>query len=95
MVAELLLADSARCVDLVAEDEERHFGKLLDPEQCIEFGLRLGEALKVGGVDEEDDAGDLGEIIAPETSSLCVTSQIKGCELDVSDGEFFRGYWRG
>jgi hypothetical protein len=68
MVAELLLRDSTRGIDLVAEDEERHLGELLDGEQAVELGLALRETLEVGGVDEEDDTVDLGEVITPETA---------------------------
>lgn len=39
VVTELLLANGARCIDLVAENEERHLGQLLDGEQCVELSL--------------------------------------------------------
>ena len=69
VVPQLLLADCARGVDLVAEHEEGHLRELLDGEQGVELRFRLGEALKVGAVDEEDDAVNLGEVVAPETAS--------------------------
>jgi hypothetical protein len=43
-------------------------------------------------VDEEDDAADFGEVVAPEASGLGVTAEIEGCEFYVTDGEFFRGW---
>ena len=38
-MSELLLAHSAECVDLVAENEEGNLGEFLDGEQRVEFGL--------------------------------------------------------
>lgn len=69
MVTELLLADGARCVNLVAKDEEGHLGQLLDRQKRVKLRLRLGEALVVSGVDKEDDAVNLGEVVTPEAAS--------------------------
>ena len=57
-------------IDLVAQDEKRDFGELFHGKKGVEFGLRLGETLKVFGVYEEDYAGDFGEIVFPETPGL-------------------------
>ena len=65
-VAQLLLADGARRVNLVAEDQERHPRELLDGEQRVELRAALAEALVVLCVDEEDDAVDLGEVVLPQ-----------------------------
>ena len=74
VMSELLLADGAGRVDLVAEDEERHLGELLDGEQRVELRLGLGEPLNVDAVDEEDDAVDLREVIPPEAA--CCSRQV-------------------
>ena len=66
---ELVLAHGAGCVNLVAEDKEGDLRELLDGEEGIELRLGLGEALKVGAVDEEDDPVDLGEVVPPEAAS--------------------------
>jgi hypothetical protein len=66
VVAELFLRHGARCIDLVAEDEERHLGELLDREQRVQLGLALREALKVGAVHKEDNPVHLREVVAPE-----------------------------
>lgn len=71
VVSQLLLAHSSYSVDLVAKDQERNFSELLDGEQRVELGFRLGETLVVGGVDQEDDTVDLGEVVAPETTGCC------------------------
>lgn len=68
LVTQLILGDGVGMVDLVAEDEERHLGEILHGEQGIEFGLGLGETLVVLGIDQEDDAADLGEVVLPQTA---------------------------
>lgn len=68
MVPELLLADSTRGVNLVAENKEGNLRELLDREECVELSLRLGEPLEVGAVDEEDDAVDLWEVVLPQAA---------------------------
>jgi hypothetical protein len=69
MVPQLLLANSAGCINLVTENEERDSRELLNRQESVKFSFRLGETLKVGTIDEEDDTRDLGEIITPETTS--------------------------
>lgn len=64
-VPQLFLADGARGVDLVAEDEERDLAELLDRKQRVELSLGLVEALRVLRVDEKDDAVDFGEVVLP------------------------------
>lgn len=68
VVPELLLADSAHGVNLVPKDQEGHLGQLLDGQEGVELRLGLGEALKVGRVDEEDDTVDFREVVAPEAA---------------------------
>ena len=67
-MAELVLGDGVGVVDLVAQDDEGHLAQLLHGQEGVELGLGLGEALVVLGVDEEDDAVDLGEIILPQAA---------------------------
>ena len=66
---ELVLAHSAGCVNLVAEDKEGDLGELLNGEEGVKLRLGLGEPLKVSTVDEENDTIDLGEVITPEATS--------------------------
>lgn len=54
-------------IDLVPQYEKRDFGELFHGKEGVEFGFRLGETLEVFGVDEENYAGDFGEIVLPET----------------------------
>jgi hypothetical protein len=67
-VSELILADGIGVVDLVSEDQEGDLGELLHGEEGIEFGLGLGEALNVLGIDEEDNAANFGEVVLPQAS---------------------------
>ena len=68
VVSKLFFTNCARCVNLVAENEEGDFGKLLNGKESVEFGLGFRESLKVGRVDEEDDTVDFREVVAPETA---------------------------
>ena len=67
-MSQLVLADGVWVVDLVAEDQEGDFGEVFHREQGVELGFRFGEALVVFGVDEKDDAGHFGEVVAPEAA---------------------------
>jgi hypothetical protein len=91
LAPELILADRLGVVDLVAENDEGDVGELLHAEERIELGLGLGKTLVVLGVDEEDDAADLGEVVAPQAAGLSVTAEIECCELDVTDRQLFGG----
>jgi hypothetical protein len=68
LVTELILGDRVGVIDLVAEHEEGHLGEVLHGEQGVQLGLGLGEALVVLGIDQEDDAVDLGEVVLPQTA---------------------------
>jgi len=54
-----MYARGAAEVDLVAQDEEGHVVQLLAAEQLIQLLLRLGEALAVVRVHQEDDGVNL------------------------------------
>lgn len=75
-MSELLLADSAGCVNLVAEDEEGHLGELLDGKECVQLSLRLGEPLEVRTVDQEDDTVYLREVVAPKPTCWCAALSV-------------------
>jgi hypothetical protein len=68
LVSQLVLGDSVRVVDLVAQDDEGDLGELFHREKGIELGLGLCESLVVLGIDKEDDTVNIGEVIAPDTS---------------------------
>lgn len=65
---QLLFAHRVRMIDLVAQDQEGDFGEVFHAEEGVQLGFGFGEALVVFGVDEEDDAADFGEVVAPETA---------------------------
>lgn len=88
---QLLLADGVGMIDLVAEDQEWRLLQLFHAEQRIELGLALGEALWVLGIDEEDDAGDLGEVVLPQAARLLVATEVEGGETTAADAQFFAG----
>lgn len=86
---ELVLTDSVGVVDLVAQHEEGSLAQILHAEQRIELSLALGEALGVLGIDEEDNAADLREVVLPQAAGLLVTAQVEGGEAAAADGELF------
>ena len=67
-MSHLILRDSIRMVDLVAENDKGNLGELFHREKGVELSLGLLESLVVLGVDKEDNAVDLGEVVAPDTS---------------------------
>lgn len=95
LVPKLVLAHSVGVVDLVSEDEEGSLAQILHAEQGVELSLALGEALRVLGVDEEDDAADLGEVVFPQAAGLLVTAQVERGEAAAADGKFFGGRVEG
>lgn len=92
---QLILAHSVGVINLVTQDKEGSLAQVLHAEQRIELGLALGEALGVLGVDEEDDAADLGEVVLPQAAGLLVTAQVEGVEAHAADGQLFGGRVEG
>lgn len=88
-VLELELGHGLGHVDLVAQNQEGHSLELLNGKQRVELGLGLGESSRVGNVNEEDNAVDLGEVVLPHSSSLDMSTEIEGCEFAVADGQLF------
>lgn len=62
---EILFTDGVWVIDLVAEDQERDFGKVFHGQEGVELGFGFGEAFVVFGVDKEDDAAYFGEVVTP------------------------------
>jgi hypothetical protein len=81
-------------VDLVAENDKGDVGELLHAEKRVELSLGLSKTLVVLGIDEEDDAADLGEVVAPQAAGLGVATEIERCELNVAYRQLFGG-WGG
>lgn len=78
-------------INLVAKYDKGGVGQFLHSEKSVELGFGFNKTLVVLRIDKENDAGDFGKVVAPETTGLCVTAEIEGRELDVPDGKFFRG----
>lgn len=65
LVSKIILGDGIWVVNLVAKDDKWDLLKLLHGEKSIELGLGLGETLVILSIDEEDNAGDLWEVVLP------------------------------
>jgi hypothetical protein len=68
LVSELVLGNGLGVVDLVAQDDKRHLGKLLHGEESVELGLGLREALVILCVNEEDYTVNLREVVSPDAA---------------------------
>lgn len=82
-VSQLLLRLGLWVIDLVAEDNEGNLGEFLHGKKGIEFGLDFGESDVVDGIDEEDNAVNLGEVISPDTTGYSKSAMMKLCVLRV------------
>lgn len=89
--AQLVLRGSAAHVDLVAKDEEGHLREVLRREQAVQLLLRLDETLAVVRVHQENNRVNLRKIVLPDLACNLVAAQIKSAELDLCNGELFRG----
>jgi len=65
MMSELLLAHSAGSVNLITQDKERNFVKLLNGEESVKLSFGLSESLEVCAVNEEDDSVHLWKVVTP------------------------------
>jgi len=68
-VSQLIFRHGVRVVDLVAENQERYLGQIFHGEEGVEFGLGLGEAFVIFGIDEEYDSRYFGKVVAPKAAS--------------------------
>lgn len=68
---------------LVGEDKQHGVGKLLLLHHLVQLLARLGEALGVVAVDDEDDALRVLEVMAPEWADLVLPTDIPHGEVDV------------
>lgn len=66
--AELVLADGLGMINLVSENQEGNLAELLHAQERIKLGLGFEKTLMVFAVDQEDNSGDLGEVVLPETA---------------------------
>ena len=64
-MSKLVLGDGVWVINLVTQDDEWHLLELFHGEEGIKFSLGLGQALVVLGIDKEDNAGDLWEVVLP------------------------------
>jgi len=68
---------------LVGEDEEDGVAELVLGEHLVELVVCLGDTLTIVGVDDEDEALSVLEVVPPEGTDLVLTSDIPHGEVDV------------
>lgn len=77
LVTQLILGDGVGVIDLVTEYEEGDLGEILHGEQGVQLSLGLGETLVVLGIDQEDDAADLREVVLPQTTGYTASKILR------------------
>jgi hypothetical protein len=58
----------------------------------LKFDAALLETLCVGGIDQVDDAINIGDVVPPSLAGRLVSSQVPGFEGNLAHGEFL-GVW--
>mmetsp|Transcript_34691 Transcript_34691/g.82275 ORF Transcript_34691/g.82275 Transcript_34691/m.82275 type:complete len:222 (-) Transcript_34691:173-838(-) len=89
-VAQLVLRGRRGDVDLVAEHQEGHVGKVVVREEPVKLLLRLEEPLLVGCIHEEDNCVHLRIVVLPNFACNLVTTQVKSTEVDSGHLELLR-----
>jgi len=94
-MSQFILANGVWVIDLVSEDQEWNFGEVFHGEKGVELGFGFRETFMVFGVDQENYAGDFGEVIFPQTAGLLMATQVKSCESVVANCQFLRCRMQG
>lgn len=68
---------------LVGEDQENGVSELVLVEHALEFLSGLDDTVAIVGVDNEDDALGVLEVVPPQRSDLVLTTDIPHGELNV------------
>jgi hypothetical protein len=68
---------------LVGKHQEEGVTQLIFVEHALQFLTCLDNTVSVIGVDDEDDALGVLEIMPPQRSDLVLTTDIPHCELNV------------
>lgn len=68
---------------LVGEDQENGVSELVLVEHALEFLSGLDDTVAIVGIDNEDDALGVLEVVPPQRSDLVLTTDIPHGELNV------------
>ena len=83
LVGELRRVHGVREVLLVGEHQEHGVLELVLLEHVLELLVRLGDPLLVVGVDDEDEALGVLEVVSPEGADLVLAADVPHGEADV------------
>ncbi len=68
LVSQLIFRQCIGMIYLVSQDKERDLAEILHREEGIELSFCFGNTFMILGINEEDYAGNLGEVIAPQAA---------------------------
>lgn len=68
---------------LVGEDQKESVSKLILVQHALQLLPSLNNTISIVGVNDEDDALSILEIVSPQRSDLVLTTHIPHCELNV------------
>ena len=68
---------------LVGEDQEESITEFVFIEHALQFFASLHHTISVVGIDNEDDALSVLEVVAPQRPDLVLSSYVPNGELDV------------
>lgn len=85
---QLVLRNCPSLVDFVAQDYDGYFLKLRHLQDALQLDATLFEAFGVGGVNEIDDAINIGDVVPPGFPGSFVPAKVPGLEGDLAHGEF-------
>ena len=67
----------------VGEDQKESVSKLILVQHALQLLPSLNNTISIVGVNDEDDALSILEIVSPQRSDLVLTTHIPHCELNV------------
>jgi hypothetical protein len=68
---------------LVGEDEKERIAQLVLIQHALEFLSSLDDTIAIVGIDDEDDALGVLEVVPPQGSDLVLPTNVPHGELDV------------
>jgi hypothetical protein len=68
---------------LVGEHQQSGIAKLILAQHLLELLVGLADTITIVGIDDEDQALSVLEVVAPQRTDLVLTSDVPHCKVDV------------